>query len=105
MMVDDHSKAEQDLEGVASKNNWTLPKEVNAQQKAEQQALATEHPDSKFQEEDYCAPQPAKTCRPRLLEPGRLNQCRFSHAKTSSKIRPSACGVGTFISLPTVDAT
>ena len=39
MMVDDHSKAEQDLEGVASKNNWTLPKEVNAQQKAEQQRL------------------------------------------------------------------
>ena len=39
MMVDDHSKAEEDLEGVASKNNWTLPKEVSAQQKAEQQRL------------------------------------------------------------------
>ena len=38
-MVDDHSKAEQDLEGVASKNNWTLPKDVSAQQKAEQQRL------------------------------------------------------------------
>jgi len=39
MMVDDHSKAEQDLEGVASKNNWTLPKDVSAQQKAEQRRL------------------------------------------------------------------
>jgi putative membrane protein len=39
MMVDDHSKAEQDLEGVASKNNWTVPKDVSAQQKAEQQRL------------------------------------------------------------------
>jgi len=39
MMVDDHSKAQQDLEGVASKNNWDVPKEVNAQQKAEQQRL------------------------------------------------------------------
>jgi len=29
-MVDDHSKAEQDLEGVASKNNWNVPKEVSA---------------------------------------------------------------------------
>ena len=38
-MVDDHSKAEQDLEGVASKNNWTLPKDVSAQQKAEQQKM------------------------------------------------------------------
>src|SRR5690348_7083286 len=38
-MVDDHSKAEQDLEGVASKNNLTLPTDVNAQQKAEQQRL------------------------------------------------------------------
>ena len=39
MMVDDHSKAEQDLEGVASKNNWTVPKDVSAQQKAELQRL------------------------------------------------------------------
>ena len=39
MMVDDHSKAEQELEGVASKNNWTVPKDVSAQQKAEQQHL------------------------------------------------------------------
>jgi putative membrane protein len=39
-MVDDHSKAEQDLEGVASKNNLTLPTDVNAQQKAEQQRLS-----------------------------------------------------------------
>jgi len=39
MMVDDHSKAEQDLEGVASKNSWTVPKDVSAQQKAEQQRL------------------------------------------------------------------
>jgi putative membrane protein len=38
-MVDDHSKAEQDLEGVASKANITLPQDVNAQQKAEQQRL------------------------------------------------------------------
>ena len=38
-MVDDHGKAEQDLEGVASKANITLPTEVNAQQKAEQQRL------------------------------------------------------------------
>jgi putative membrane protein len=39
-MVDDHSKAEQELEGVASKNNMTLPQDVDAQQKAEQQRLA-----------------------------------------------------------------
>ena len=39
MMVDDHSKAEQDLEGVASKNSWTVPKDVSAQQKAEQRRL------------------------------------------------------------------
>lgn len=39
MMVDDHSKAQEDLEGVASKNNWNVPKEVNVQQKAEQQRL------------------------------------------------------------------
>src|SRR5690349_8972049 len=38
-MVDDHGKAEQDLEGVASKANITLPTEVNAQQKAEQQRM------------------------------------------------------------------
>jgi putative membrane protein len=38
-MTDDHQKAEQDLEGVASKANLTLPKEPNAQQKAEQQRL------------------------------------------------------------------
>lgn len=38
-MVDDHGKAEQDLEGVASKDNLTLPKNVNAQQKAEEQRL------------------------------------------------------------------
>src|SRR5207248_608855 len=39
MMVDDHSKAEQELEGVASKNNLQVPKEVGAEQKAEQQRL------------------------------------------------------------------
>ena len=39
MMVDDHSKAEQDLEGVASKNNWNVPKDVSTQQKAERQRL------------------------------------------------------------------
>ncbi|MBV9074529.1 MAG: DUF4142 domain-containing protein [Acidobacteria bacterium] len=39
-MVDDHSKAEQDLEGVASKNNLTLPQDVNVQQKAEQTRLS-----------------------------------------------------------------
>ena len=38
-MVDDHSKAEQDLEVVASKNNWNVPKDVSAAQKAEQQRL------------------------------------------------------------------
>ena len=38
-MVDDHGKAEQDLEGVASKANFTLPQSVSAQQKAEQQRL------------------------------------------------------------------
>ena len=38
-MVDDHGKAEQDLEGVASKANITLPQNVSAQQKAEQQHL------------------------------------------------------------------
>jgi len=38
-MVDDHGKAEQDLEGVASKANITLPKDVSPQQKAEQQRL------------------------------------------------------------------
>ena len=38
-MVDDHGKAEEDLEGVASKANITLPTDVNAQQKAEQQRL------------------------------------------------------------------
>ena len=38
-MVDDHQKAEQDLEGVASKDNLTLPKNVSAEQKAEQQRL------------------------------------------------------------------
>ena len=38
-MVDDHSKAQQDLEGVASKNNWNVPKDVSAEQRAEQQKL------------------------------------------------------------------
>jgi putative membrane protein len=38
-MVDDHTKAEQDLEGVASKNNMTLPSGPSAMQKAEQQKL------------------------------------------------------------------
>ena len=38
-MVDDHQKAQQDLEGIASKNNLTLPKTMNAQQKAEQRRL------------------------------------------------------------------
>jgi len=39
MMVDDHSKAGDDLKGVASKNNLTVPDDVNAQQKAEQRRL------------------------------------------------------------------
>jgi putative membrane protein len=39
-MVDDHGKAEQELEGVASKNNLTLPQDVNTKQKAEQQRLS-----------------------------------------------------------------
>jgi putative membrane protein len=38
-MIDDHTKAEQDLEGVASKDNLTLPKHPNTQQKAEEQRL------------------------------------------------------------------
>ena len=38
-MVDDHTKAEQDLEGVASKNNLTLPTDVSPTQKAEEQRL------------------------------------------------------------------
>lgn len=38
-MVDDHTKAEQDLEGVASKNSWTLPSDMSAAQKAEQQRM------------------------------------------------------------------
>ena len=38
-MVDDHSKAEQDLEGAASKANFEIPKDVSAEQKAEQQKL------------------------------------------------------------------
>jgi len=39
-LIDDHGKAEQDLEGIASKDNLTLPKKVNAQQKAEEQRLS-----------------------------------------------------------------
>jgi putative membrane protein len=42
-MVDDHGKAEQDLEGIASKDNLTLPKNVSATQKAEQQRLEKLH--------------------------------------------------------------
>jgi putative membrane protein len=38
-MMDDHTKAEQDLEGVASKDNLTVPKGPNAEQKAEKQRL------------------------------------------------------------------
>jgi len=38
-MVDDQTKAEQDLEGIASKNNWTLPSDVNATQKSDQQRM------------------------------------------------------------------
>jgi putative membrane protein len=34
-MVDEHTKAEQDLEGIASKNNLTLPQEMSAQQKTQ----------------------------------------------------------------------
>src|SRR5438067_964457 len=30
-MADEHTKAEQDLEGIASKNNMTLPQDMNAQ--------------------------------------------------------------------------
>ena len=38
-MIDDHSKAEQDLEGIASKNNLTLPSDESSIQKAEQQRM------------------------------------------------------------------
>lgn len=38
-MIDDHSKAEQDLEGIASKNNLTLPNDISSMQKAEQQRM------------------------------------------------------------------
>jgi putative membrane protein len=39
-MVDDHGKAEQDLEGVASKNNVTLPSDMGAEHQAMQQRLS-----------------------------------------------------------------
>lgn len=39
-MVDEHTKAEQDLEGIASKNNLTLPQDVTPQQKAQQDRLS-----------------------------------------------------------------
>jgi putative membrane protein len=42
-MVDDHTKAEQDLEGVASKNTINLPSDVSSAQKAEQQRLEKLH--------------------------------------------------------------
>ena len=38
-MVDEHGQAEQDLQGVASKNNLTLPQDANAMQKAEQKRM------------------------------------------------------------------
>ena len=38
-MMDDHTKAEQDLDGIASKNNLTVPKGPNAEQKAEEKRL------------------------------------------------------------------
>ena len=38
-MVDEHTKAEQDLEGVASKNNWTPPSDMSAMQKSDEQRL------------------------------------------------------------------
>jgi putative membrane protein len=39
-MVDEHTKAEQDLEGVASKNDLTLPQDMSAQQKTQQDRLS-----------------------------------------------------------------
>ena len=39
-MVEDHTNAEQDLEGIASKNNLKLPQDVNAKQKQEQTRLS-----------------------------------------------------------------
>ena len=39
-MVDEHTKAEQDLEGIASKNNLTLPQDMSAEQKAQQDRLS-----------------------------------------------------------------
>ena len=39
-MVDEHTKAEQDLEGIASKNNLTLPQDMSAQQKTQQDRLS-----------------------------------------------------------------
>jgi putative membrane protein len=39
-MVDEHTKAQQDLEGIASKNNLTLPKDLSAQQKTQLDRLS-----------------------------------------------------------------
>ena len=39
-MVDEHTKAEQDLEGIASKNDLTLPQDMSAQQKTQQDRLS-----------------------------------------------------------------
>ena len=39
-MVDEHSKAEQDLEGIASKNNLTLPQDMSPQQKTQHDRLS-----------------------------------------------------------------
>src|SRR5438270_6441861 len=38
-MVDDHSKAGEELKGIASKNNWTMPDDVSPEQKATAQRL------------------------------------------------------------------
>lgn len=39
-MIDEHTKAEQDLEGIASKNNLTLPQDVSPEQKTQQDRLS-----------------------------------------------------------------
>lgn len=39
-MIDEHTKAEQDLEGIASKNSLTLPQDMSPQQKTQQDRLS-----------------------------------------------------------------
>jgi len=38
-MVDDHTKAGEEFKGIVSKNNWTMPTDMNAEQKATEQRL------------------------------------------------------------------